>query len=233
MNAKADTPAPVTPRTARDRLFDEVDRRFGRNVARFVDARLDAIAGLEKSSTSFEREAAAPAATEGHYDGPREYGWHPPAATEALRVLDNLLRHHNTIHHGECEFAREARAALASPEPTPDSGPSKESRLRLSELRDLGVEAGWSDKFYAALAALWQVVKGTEIPAMGTPPHIVMADLIEDIAWPTPDSGLDVERLRQAMILAGWPADGSTATSSIIAAEYARLSSADSPEEGA
>jgi len=206
MNAKADTPAPVTPRTARDRLFDEVDRRFGRNVARFVDARLDAIAGLEKSSTSFEREAAA------------------PAATEALRVLDNLLRHHNTIHHGECEFAREARAALASPEPTPDSGPSKESRLRLSELRDLGVEAGWSDKFYAALAALWQVVKGTEIPAMGTPPHIVMADLIEDIAWPTPDSGLDVERLRQAMILAGWPADGSTATSSIIAAEYARFS---------
>ena len=92
-----DTPAPVTPRTERDRLFDEVDRRFGRNVARFVDARLDAIAGLEKSSTSFEREAAAP-------------------------------------------------------------------------------------------------------------------------------SGLDVERLRQAMILAGWPADGSTATSSIIAAEYDRLS---------
>jgi hypothetical protein len=81
-------------------------------------------------------------------------------------------------------------------EPTPDSGPSKESQLRLSELRDLGVEAGWGDKFYAALAALWQVVKGTEIPAMGTPPHIVMADLIEDIAWPTPDSGLDVERLR-------------------------------------
>ena len=207
MNAKADTPAPVTPRTARDRLFDEVDRRFGRNVARFVDARLDAIAGLEKSSTSFEREAAA------------------PAATEALRrIADEGWERSRKPGDDAAVLAEMAETALASPEPTPDSGPSKESRLRLSELRDLGVEAGWSDKFYAALAALWQVVKGTEIPAMGTPPHIVMADLIEDIAWPTPDSGLDVERLRQAMILAGWPADGSTATSSIIAAEYARLS---------
>ena len=45
-------------------------------------------------------------------------------ATEALRVLDNLLRHHNTLCRPmahECEFARQANAALASPEPTPDT----------------------------------------------------------------------------------------------------------------
>jgi hypothetical protein len=46
-------------------------------------------------------------------------------------------------------------------------------------------EDDWSDKFYAALAALWRVVKGTEIPAMGTAPHVVMAQLIEDVAWRT------------------------------------------------
>jgi len=123
MNAKADTPAPVTPRTARDRLFDEVDRRFGRNVARFVDARLDAIAGLEKSSTSFEREAAAPAATE--------------ALRAALDPLMDFIGRLDQVADGNLPLIQvtrmmwldvvrpmlnDARAALASPEPTPDSG---------------------------------------------------------------------------------------------------------------
>jgi len=59
-----------------------------------------------------------------------------------------------------------------------------------------------------------------------TPDPVLVAETREALASPepTPDSGLDVERLRQAMILAGWPADGSAATSSIIAAAYARLS---------
>ena len=154
-----DTPAPVTPRTERDRLFDEVDARFGRNVARFVDARLDAIAGLEKSSTSFEREAAA------------------PAATEALRQALVMIGSDPDVPYQYRRMAKEHAAALASPEPRDRAG---------EEIAD----------------ALDYVRRDR----------------------PTPDSGLDVERLRQAMILAGWPADGSAATSSIIAAEYARFS---------
>jgi len=97
-----DTPAPVTPRTERDRLFDEVDRRFGRNVARFVDARLDAIAGLEKSSTSFEREAAAPAATE-----PQGYA---PGHSPNCAIPNE--------HKGPHEWP--GPRPIASPEPTPD-----------------------------------------------------------------------------------------------------------------
>jgi hypothetical protein len=61
--------------------------------------------------------------------------------------------------------------------------PDLDALRLIRELAVMKPEDEWSDKFYAALAALWRTVKGTDIPAMGEPPHVVMARLIEDVAW--------------------------------------------------
>jgi hypothetical protein len=61
-------------------------------------------------------------------------------------------------------------------------------------LRAMQPEDDWGDKFYAALEALWWALKGTEIPAQGTAPHQIMADLIEDVPY---ERRATVERIRE------------------------------------
>lgn len=56
-------------------------------------------------------------------------------------------------------------------------------REAIDRLRNMKPEDDWRDKFYAALDALWLTLKGTERPAMGYPPHVVMARLIDDVYW--------------------------------------------------
>jgi hypothetical protein len=54
-------------------------------------------------------------------------------------------------------------------------------RAAINNLRDMAPEDDWGDKFYAALEALEMVVTG-RVVAQATPPHAVMARLIEDVA---------------------------------------------------
>ncbi len=61
---------PVTPRTA--------------SVARGVIHVALTMAGYSPAQADARIEALL---TEDHYNGPREYGWRPPAATEALRQI--------------------------------------------------------------------------------------------------------------------------------------------------
>jgi hypothetical protein len=77
---------------------------------------------------------------------------------------------------------------------TPPSSPRAGEPAKV--LAAMKPEDDWSDKFYAALTALWRVVKGTEIPAMGTAPHVVMAQLIEDVAWSGRAGEAALDRLR-------------------------------------
>ena len=52
-------PAAPTPLAPLDQLFNEVDERFGRNVARFVDARLDAALADARAAARKEVERLA------------------------------------------------------------------------------------------------------------------------------------------------------------------------------
>jgi protein gp37 len=63
-------------------------------------------------------------------------------------------------------------------------------------LRAMRPEDDWGDKFYAALEALWWALKGTDIPAQGSAPHQIMANLIEDIPH---ERRATVERIRERL----------------------------------
>jgi hypothetical protein len=141
-----DTPAPVTPRTEAGRrlldlLYNEdeeasfTDQQVMDGVVAIEDAMYDrasnegyhsGIADCKEHDPAHEREAAA------------------PAATEALRAaLAALLDHHDNTCRvsggpgSECIVRDEARAvlraALASPEPTPE--PEHDMRLRTNGSR--------------------------------------------------------------------------------------------------
>jgi hypothetical protein len=86
-----------------------------------------------------------------------------------------------------------ARAALAATEgPTPEvaaeTGNWREVDRHIGRpIREAATEApaglDWLDEYHKALGALWEVVHGQEMPAMGHRMDAVMGRLIEDIRW--------------------------------------------------
>ena len=61
--------------------------------------------------------------------------------------------------------------------------PHQQVRAAIEALHGLKPEDPCYAKLNTACWALWLVIHGTEMPAMGDPPHVVMAKLIDDVYW--------------------------------------------------
>ena len=81
-------PAAPTPLAPLDQLFNEVDERFGRNVARFVDARLDAALAEARAAA---RKEVRPAMWELVHDAAHAGNGYYETCMECMRSVDAIL----------------------------------------------------------------------------------------------------------------------------------------------